>query len=227
MVAFASPPREPNQWFEMSVVTPAVTIATERTPRWRRALARTGAVVLCAAAIVMLTQPRRLTAADYADFAQSGMAGQAEQFLTRRLGSTPRLSAVHSLMRNAQLYCRPTAGVAHDSLLVCLGTPIRRSQTYTRMAFRFVARGDSVTQIRACPALIMRRTNAAPAELLARAVPSITDLGCWRDPDNILHAEWTYADLPARGAFTTVSLPDAPRMQIESAPSRDTIFVWW
>jgi hypothetical protein len=226
MVAFASPPREPNQWF---VPEPALSrsLPHQAAAPWRRIGVPVGVLALCATAIIALAQRPRPTWVDVSGFSRNSQPADAATELARQLGPAPRLHTVRQLMRDAQLYCRPTVGVAADSLLVCLGEAVRRNQTYVRVAFRFVTRRDSVTQIVACPALITRTPRVAPAALRDRAIPALGHTECWRDPSDVAQAEWAYAELPDRTAFTTVAIPDAPRMQIESQASRDTVRVYW
>jgi hypothetical protein len=226
MVAFASPPREPNPWFVVPLVPPR-PVPAQTAPTWRRIGVPVGAIALCATAIIALAQQPRRTWADVGGFTRSTLPAEAARELARQLGPGPRLRTVRQLMRDAQLYCRPTVGVGSDSLLVCLGEAIRRSQTYVRLGFRFVTTRDSVTQIIACPALIVRTPRVVPPDLRERAAPTLGNTSCWRDPTDVAQAEWAYAELPDRTAFTTVALPDAPRMQIESQATRDTVRVYW
>jgi hypothetical protein len=98
---------------------------------------------------------------------------------------------------------------------------------YTRMAFRFVATGDSVRGVIVCPAMVIGMQHPPGDSLRRAAIPSLDHPGCWRDTADAVHAEWTYAALPPSERFTVVPVPDAPRMRVESDASRDTVWVIW
>ena len=78
-------------------------------------------------------------------FAATRNVAVSERFLRQVIGPTPTLQGVRTSMASAQVFCRDAEGRGRDSLLVCLGDAVRYNETYTRMAFRFVSRGDSVT----------------------------------------------------------------------------------
>jgi hypothetical protein len=146
--------------------------------------------------------------------------------MREQLPRTPRLADVRRLMGLSQLFCRPASGAGTDSLLTCLGHAVRYDRVYSRMAFRVASRGDSVTQVVACPALVVHR-RAPPASLLDRARPAVGAYACWRDEANPADSDWAWTTLPESVRFTVVPIPDAPRMRVESAPSGDTITVVW
>ncbi len=220
MVAFASPPREPNQWF---VEEPAMAMALVLRPVKRRPwyAVPLGVTCLLASAIALIAQlpDTRPTIPDA--FAANRLFWQAEKQLWAQLGPAPSLHKVRGTMAAAQVFCRGAEGSGRDSLLVCLGHAVRYGGAYTRMAFRFVSRGDSVTQVVVCPAFVTTQRRPLPPTLQAKARPTLADATCWRDP------EWSWASLPEQGRFTTVPEPDAPRLLAESAASADSIRVIW
>ncbi len=231
MVAFATPPREPNGWFKADQPTPRPVSLLPAAPRRgliRRASVPLGALGLVSTAIAMIAQipPAKNRSVD--EFARNRYAAQAEALLLARLGPAPRLSVVRAKMAAAQLFCRAVDGAGNDSLLTCLGHAVRDGSAYSRMVFRIASRGDSVTRVVACPSLVVRGTRlAAVPERISRARSAPLSAECWHDPANPLDAEWTWASLPATQRFTVVPDPDAPRMRLESAASADTITVIW
>ncbi len=224
MIAFAHPPRRPNRWF---VAEPPLAEIARRPHLLRRLAVPTAFVSVFVMAVVLLAQMPSSRVSDLAGFARNRNGPTTAGMLRRSLGVNPTLSSVRALMGSAFVFCRPAEGRQIDSLLVCLGTAVRFDAVYSRMAFRFVSRGDSVTAIVVCPALILSPGEAPIQELKHRAHPTLSDPSCWHEPDNPAYAEWTYAALPAPGTFTTVTQPDAPRMQVESAPTPDTLLVIW
>ncbi len=232
MVTFASPPREPNRWFMEQPAAPAAPEpAARRRHRRRRTLRQRfavplGAVVLLGTAFGVVAQMPTQLPVPLESFALNRIPSQAERLLADQLPPVPRLTDVRRLMREAQLFCKPATGAGRDTLLTCLGHAVRYQAAYSRMAFRIVSRGDSVTQLIACPALVVHRT-VAPPELVARARPTVRSAACWRDPRNPADAEWAWTSLPDAARFTLVPDPDAPRMRVESATSSDTIVVVW
>jgi hypothetical protein len=224
MIDFAEPPRRTNQWF-VADAAPSRPVSRPAAGRRWRAPAGVAAAVLTAAALLAqlpATRPRGTTV-----FATTRDQSVAERSLAEVIGVTPTLRGVRASMAAAQVYCRDAEGSGRDSLLVCLGDAVRFAEAYTRMAFRFVSRGDSVVQVVVCPALIVSKLSALPAQLRAAARPSVRDGSCWRDPADRQHTGFTYATLPEAGKFTTVPEPDAPRMRVESAPTADTVHVIW
>lgn len=220
MIAFTEPPRRPNRWFEDA---PVVAVLRPRQNLLRRVAVPLGFVAALAGTIVVIAQlpPSPSATAERSGFARNRQFWQAEKLLWEQLGRTPTLRRVRATMTDAGVHCRAAEGRASDSLLVCLGHAVRFDGAYTRMAFRFVSRGDSVTQVVVCPAIVVSRKRRLPVEVQANARPSLRDATCWRDPD------WTWAALPDPGQFTTVPEPDAPRLRAESNPSADTILVIW
>lgn len=224
MIDFAEPPRLTNRWFVPDAVPDRVVSRPAAGGRWR-APAGVAAVLLAAAALLAqlpTTRPRGTTV-----FAATRDQRVAERFLAEEIGNTPTLRGVRASMAAAQVYCRDAEGSGRDSLLVCLGDAVRFDEAYTRMAFRFFSRGDSVVQVVVCPALIVSNRLMPPARLRAAARPSVRDGSCWRNPADRQHTGFTYAALPEAGKFTTVPEPDAPRMRVESAPTADTVRVIW
>ncbi len=224
MVAFSSPPRDPNQWF---MEEPAVALVLRPVSRRRRLAIPIGVSALLASAIALIAQIPDNRPTVPVEFAKTREASTAERLLRKQIGPTPSLRMVRATMTGAQLFCRETEGRGRDSLLVCLGEAVRFEAAYTRMAFRFVSVGDSVTRVVVCPALIATQRKALPEVLRAHSRPTLTDASCWRDPANPAHTEWAWAALPDPGRFTTVPEPDAPRMRAESAPTADTVLVIW
>jgi len=232
MVSFAAPPREPNRWFLEQEPVPVVLAPA---PARRRRAHRTrrqrltfpvGAVLLFATALGVVAQLPTRVLVPVDSFARNRFQIEAARLLVAQLPAVPRLRDVRRLMGEAQLFCRPATGVGGDSLLTCLGHAVRHQAVYSRMAFRIVSRKDSVTQVSACPALVVHGAPAPP-ELVARARPTAPSAACWRDPGNPVDAEWAWTALPDTARFTLVPEPDAPRMRVESASSRDTITVIW
>jgi hypothetical protein len=236
MIDFAEPAGHYSRWLERaspalpSPSPPAPVLPTLVAPprsRWRRMRTPVAAVTMCAFAFVLVAQIPGHRPVEAGAFAGTRAVVVAERSLRQILGPAPRLSGVRRVMATAQLYCRDAVGEGADSLLVCLGDAVRFGEAYSRMTFRFVSTGDSVVQTVVCPALVTLRRTTPPAPLLAAARPSLRRPGCWRDPADPTHAEWTYAGLPGVGKFTTVPEPDAPRMRAESAPAADTVLVLW
>ena len=232
MVSFATPPREPNRWFvEPAPCEPALAAAPARVDRRRRTWRQrfsfpVGAALLLGTSWVVMAQLPTQLPVPLDSFARNRIAAGAERLLREQLPSVPRLSDVRSLMGEAHLFCKPATGAGADSLLSCLGHAVRYQAAYSRMSFRFVSRGDSVTRVIACPALVVHRT-AATAELMTRARPTLATPGCWLDASNPAGTEWSWTALPDAARFTLVPDPDAPRMRVESAASGDTITVVW
>lgn len=231
MVAFATPPREPNDWFlppETVAGGPLVAPATERrrarAPRqWVWPLM---AMLLGVTTYGVVAQLPTALPVPVDSFARNRIESQAARLMLEQLPAAPRLADVRRLMGESQLFCRSAIGVGTDSLLTCLGHAVRYQGAYSRMAFRVVSRGDSVTTVIACPALVIHRTVPAPA-ILERARPALGSADCWRDPANPADSDWAWTSLPDSVRFTLVPTPDAPRMRVESAPSADTITVVW
>ena len=231
MVAFATPPREPNGWFKANLPTPRPVSLLPAAPRRsliRRAAVPIGALCLVSTTIAMIAQIPPSTGRTVDEFARNRYASQAEALLLTRLGPAPRLSAVRANMAAAQVFCRTPEGAGDDSVLTCLAPAVRDGSAYSRMVFRIASRGDSVTRVVACPALVVRRARLALVpERIARARRAPISAACWHDQANPLDAEWTWTSLPATQRFTVVPDPDAPRMRLESTASADTITVIW
>ena len=232
MVTFATPPREPNRWFLEQppapvVPAPAPVLRARARRPWRQRLAfPVGAALVVATALGVVAQIPTQLPVPVDAFARNRLQGEAARQLRAQLPAVPRLSDVRRLMREAQLFCKPATAVGADSLLTCLGHAVRFQAVYSRMAFRIVSRKDSVTAVLACPALVVHDA-VVPADVAARARPTVPSTACWRDPGNPADAEWAWTALPDSARFTLVPEPDAPRMRVESAPSRDTITVVW
>ncbi len=225
MIDFAEPPRLVNPWFEEEPVPARVVAAAPvGRQRWIVPAGIAGVLLAAMALLAQLPAPRPRGASS---FATTRNQTTAEQLLRQTLGATPTLRGVRTSMATAQVFCRDAQGSGRDSLLVCLGDAVRFAEVYTRMAFRFVSRGDSVVRIVVCPALIASNRSMLPAALRAAARPSLRDVTCWRNPADRTHTEFTYASLPEARKFTTVPEPDAPRMRVESAPTDDTLHVIW
>ncbi len=230
MVDFSSPPRAPNAWFEPEQEPPAPT-GRNSGRRGSRAIDRLAVPAFVTAAlglaITVVAQLPDVKPDSSIYFANTRLAPEAERFLRAVIGPSPRLSGVRRAMAEARVFCRSVVGRRADSLMICLGQSVRFGRVYTRMAFRFVATGDTVRAVVVCPAMVLRDRTAPPESLRRVATPSLDHPACWRDPDVPSHAEWAYAALPEGERFTTVPVPDAPRMRVESDPSRDTVRVIW
>ena len=211
MVAFATPPREPNDWFLPPETVPGGPPAAPATARRRaRAPQRWAwpllAILLGVTTYGVVAQLPTALPVPVDSFARNRIESQAARLMLEQLPAAPRLADVRRLMGESQLFCRSAVGAGTDSLLTCLGHAVRYQGAYSRMAFRIASHGDSVTTVSACPALVIHHTRPSPA-LIERARPA---LGA---PDSV--------------RFTLVPTPDAPRMRVESAPSADTIVVVW
>jgi len=233
MVTFASPPREPNRWFvePASVASVMVAAGPPRADRRRRSLRQrlafpVGVALLLGTSWGVVAQMPTQLPVPLDSFARNRLAAGAERLLREQLPALPRLSDVRSLMGAAHLFCKPATGAGTDSLLTCLGHAVRFDAAYSRMSFRFVSRGDSVTRVIACPSLVVHRA-APPADRMTQARPTLESPGCWLDSGNPAGTEWSWTALPDAARFTLVPDPDAPRMRVESAPSADTITVVW
>ncbi len=224
MIDFAEPPRLTNPWFVEDAI-PVRDVALR--PQGRRWVVPAGVAGVLLTAMALLAQLPSTRPRGTSQFATTRNQNAAESSLRQAIGTTPTMRGVRTAMATAQIFCREAEGHGQDSLLVCLGDAVRFAEAYTRMTFRFVSRGDSVVRVVVCPALIASNQSTPPALLRAAARPSLPDASCWRNPDNRAHTDFTYAALPEAGKFTTVPEPDAPRMRLESAPSRDTVHVIW
>jgi hypothetical protein len=231
MVAFATPPREPNDWFRPPELVAGGPLAAPATVR-RRARAPQRwvwpllAMLLGVTTYGVVAQLPLALPVPVDSFARNRIESQAARLMREQLPAAPRLADVRRLMSASQLFCRSAIGDGTDSLLTCLGHAVRYQGAYSRMAFRVVSRGDSVTTVSACPALVIHRRVPAPATL-ERARPDLGSTDCWRDPANPADSDWAWTSLPDSVRFTLVPTPDAPRMRVESAPSADTITVVW
>jgi hypothetical protein len=225
MVAFATPPRSPNPWFEPEAVV--VRPTPTRRPILKRYAARIGVIAFFGAALALVAQLPAEPPNSAVIFSNTRNSPEAEHFLRAVIGAEPTLSRVRKAMAVAQLTCQPAFGRGQDSLLVCLGRSVRFGGVYTRMAFRFVAIADSVHRVIVCPAMVLGSQPPPPDSLRAAASARLDDPACWRDPANRVHSDWTFASLPESERFTTVPIPDAPRMRAESDATRDTVRVIW
>jgi hypothetical protein len=228
MVAFATPPRKPNDWFvppEPVLAVPSADrrrlVAPRRSWAWSAVMLLVGATAFGVVAQMPTQLPIPVDS-----FARNRIESHAAQMLRDQLPPVPRLAHVRRLMGESQLFCQPATGAGSDSLLTCLGHAVRFQGAYSRMAFRIVSRRDSVTDVIACPALVIHRIAPSPARR-ERARPTIDAPSCWRDPTNPADSDWAWTALPDSVRFTLVPMPDAPRMRVESAPSTDTITVIW
>ena len=224
MIDFAEPPRLTNPWFEEELV---VVIGRNRPSLVRRLAIPAAMTAVCVTAIALFAQLPTSRPRGTALFAATRNEAEAERILRQVIGVAPTLGGVRTSMASAHVFCRNADGRGPDSLLVCLGDAVRFAEAYTRMAFRFVSRGDSVVRVIVCPAMIASRSSMPSLELREMARPSLSNASCWRDFDNRTHTALTYADLPEAGKFTTVPEPDAPRMRVESASTYDTVQVIW
>ncbi len=224
MIDFAEPPRVQSPWFEPQASLLHIAAQPNRRRRW---LAPAGIAGVLLTGVALLAQLPSGRPRDASRFATTRSEREAARYLQQVVGPMPTLRGVRAAMATAQVFCREAQGRGRDSLLVCLGDAVRFAEAYTRMAFRFVSRGDSVVQVVVCPALIATNETPPPAPLRAAASPSLRDPSCWRNPDDRTHTDFTYAKLSEAGTFTTVPEPDAPRMRIESAATRDTVHVIW
>jgi len=224
MIDFAEPPRLVNPWFAEEPIPVRVVARRARGRRW---VAPAGVAGVLLTAIAVLAQLPATRPRGTSQFATTRSQHEAEKYVRQAIGPTPTLREVRTAMATAQVFCRDAEGRGQDSLLVCLGDAVRFAEAYTRMTFRFVSRGDSMVRIVVCPALIVSNRSTPPTLLRAAARPSLRDASCWRNPENRTHTDFTYAPLSEVGKFTTVPEPDAPRMRLESAPTRDTVHVIW
>lgn len=226
MVDFSTPPHSPNPWFAPEAVVAVRPVPKRRTILQRYA-ARVGVIAFLATALALVAQMPETRRSSSIIFSNTRNAPVAELHLRAAIGEGPTLSGVRKAMAVAQLSCQPAIGRGLDSLLVCLGQPVRFGGDYTRMAFRFVATADSVHRVIVCPAMVLGNQPPPPVSLRERASARIDEPGCWRDPENVAHSGWTFAALPKTERFTTVPIPDAPRMRAESDATRDTVRVIW
>ena len=130
-----------------------------------------------------------------------------------------RLDAIHAV-------CRSTSGDApQESLLVCLGTPIVRDNSYTRFSIRFVSHNGALNLLAACPVLVHWKRQAVPSDLASR-VNAHLDRGCWRDESNPAENDWSYGLLPDH-PFTVSVVHGADSVTRRTSPTTDTLIVQW
>jgi hypothetical protein len=148
---------------------------------------------------------------------------QAERGVLRVLPSGSDMRAVLAQLEEAHATCR-TLGLA-DSVVICLGAPTVRANTYSRVRFRFTGRAGKLTAVEACPTFVHWSTATVPEALDARVThPPAHD--CWRDASNIADNEWTFATLPDH-RFTVTVVHGADRVSRADEPTRDTLIVHW
>ncbi len=148
---------------------------------------------------------------------------QAESGVLRVLPTGSEMREVLVQLGEAHATCR-TLGLA-DSVVICLGAPIVRANTYMRQRVRFTARAGKLTAVEACPTFVHWSTATVPEALASRvAHPPAHD--CWRDAANLADNEWTFATLPDR-AFTVALVHGTDSVSRKAAPTSDTLIVRW
>lgn len=130
-----------------------------------------------------------------------------------------RLTELHAICRRAP------AVPSQDWVLVCLGEPIVRDNSYSRYSIRFASRGGKLASLSACPTLVHWKTRAVPVDLVTRFADHV-DRGCWRDEANVADNEWTFGTLPDH-AFTTAVVHTSDTVTLRSTPTADTLIVIW
>lgn len=111
------------------------------------------------------------------------------------------------------------------SMLTCLGQPVIRSNSYTRMIFRFASRDGRLTGITACPAVVHWAAAALPSRIAA-ASAAVGPASCWRDGQNVADNGWGFATLPDR-RYTVALVHASDSLFREDAPTPDTLIVRW
>ncbi len=148
---------------------------------------------------------------------------QTEVGVLRVLPLGTEMRAVLQQLNEVHTTCRASGSA--DSAITCLGFPLVRANTYSRLRIRFTAREGRLTAIDACPTFVHWASTAVPDALAERvAHPAARD--CWRDEANLADNEWTFATLPDR-AFTVAVVHGADSVRRAAAPTRDTLIVRW
>ncbi len=148
---------------------------------------------------------------------------QTEVGVLRVLPVGTEMRAVVKQLDEVHVTCR-AAGSA-DSTITCLGFPLVRANTYSRVRIRFTAHEGRLTAVDACPMFVHWTTTPVPDALADRVAHPIAR-DCWRDDTNPADNEWTYATLPDR-AFTVAVVHGADSVRRAAAPTNDTLIVRW
>lgn len=113
-----------------------------------------------------------------------------------------------------------------DSTRVCLGKPVVRANSYTRMIVRFTTHDGRLSGVHACPALVHWSRAVLPSRIVRQLHAPAVATGCWRDEQNPADNEWIYATVPDR-AFTVAAVHGADTVARSASPTVDTLIVHW
>jgi len=151
---------------------------------------------------------------------------EAERGASRQLPVGTPMRDVVSQVSALRAVCREEPdSLPGASVRTCLGQPVIRSNSYTRMLFRFASRDGRLTGITACPAVVHWSPTALPAHLVA-ATAAAGRLRCWRDGQNVTDNEWGFATLPDR-RYTVALVHASDSLFRNEAPTPDTLIVRW
>lgn len=151
---------------------------------------------------------------------------EAERGARRQLPVGTPLRDVVSQVGALRAVCRVEAdSLPGTSIRICLGQPVIRSNSYTRMVFRFASRDGRLTGITTCPAVVHWSATAVPAHIASAGAAA--GLGrCWRDGQNVAENEWGFATLPDR-RYTVALVHASDSLFRTEAPTPDTLIVRW
>lgn len=219
MISFSEPP-------PLQVRVESLKEAVQPTPKFGAPIGAwlTGLLIIALTGIVGIWRENHSKGTKMLEAAMTNtLPRQTEAGVLRVLPLGTDMRAVLTQLEELRATCR-TVG-ASDSLVVCLGFPIVRANTYTRQRIRFTARDGKLSAVEACPTFVHWSTTPVPDALAARvAHPAAHD--CWRDEANQADNDWAFATLPDR-AFTLVVVHGADSVRRLDSPTADTLVVRW
>jgi hypothetical protein len=228
MIAFATPPRGRNRWFDSDLLP----LARYRTAH----LLRTKAVVLAAVSVLATltllaarrpgTLPRETRA-----FARNSMPASARNLLVAQLPVGSPIAFVQERMQRWRIPCVNQTARDSDLVVVCFGDALLWGGVYARMSFRLGFHRDSFAAIVACPMLVSWKAVRPPPQLIARLRESADRVVCWSEQSrSIASASDSYwastAILPER-PYNVQLIPGIPGVRDTTPPTADTLVVRW
>ena len=161
------------------------------------------------------------------DALRNTIPDKAERGARQQLPAGTPMRDVVSQVEALRAVCRVEPdSMPGASTRTCVGQPVIRSNSYTRMVFRFSARDGRLTGISACPAAMHWSSTALPMHIAAALTTTAGQNGCWRHGANVADNEWGFATLPDR-RYTVALVHASDSLFRRETPTADTLIVRW
>ena len=219
MITFRDPP-------PLQVRVESLKPPTEAPPKFGAPIGAwfVGLLIMSISGIIAISRENHAKGSELLAAAMTNsLSREAENGILRVMPLGSDMREVLTQLGEVRTTCR-TLGTA-DSVVVCLGSPIVRANTYTRQRIRFTAQRGKLAAVDACPTMVHWSTTTVPDALAERvAHPPAHD--CWRDEANLADNEWMFATLPDH-RFTVTVVHGSDRVSRADAPTTDTLIVHW